>query len=184
MRFAGERPNDPEALGRVVQREPDDEDQGQAELSPSRGLADCKALREIVEADPERDEEGEALSGPQSCDGAGVELAYVRRARTETDRCACAPREPEVVVHKAHQSDRQRHRKDSREPAEVEPRSATLRLRERRLDRLDTLCEDVPKKEKEDAGRARVQERSHPSRCAAHASEGKSEEHGEPRDRA
>src|SRR5207237_1179965 len=83
---------------------------------------------------------GETLSRPQPRDGAGVELAYVRRAGTETDRRACAPREPEVVVHKAHQSDRQRHRKDSREPAEVEPRSATLRLRERRLARLDHFC--------------------------------------------
>src|SRR5438067_8327177 len=44
MRFAGEGPDDAEALRRVVEREPDDQDQGQTKLSASRGLADRETL--------------------------------------------------------------------------------------------------------------------------------------------
>src|SRR5882672_334253 len=147
-RLTREGSDDAEALGRVVQRESDDEHEGQTQLPSSGGLADRQAFREVVEADPQRDEEREPFRWPESSDRTGAKLANVRRARAETHGGASTPRQPQVVVHEAHQPEGQRHRKDKREPREVQPGAPTRhRLPECRLDRRDALGEDVPEKE-------------------------------------
>src|SRR5437762_843017 len=142
VRFTGERSHDAEALGRVVEREPNDQHECQAELSPGGRLADRQALREVVETDPEGDEEREPLRRLQTRDRTGAELANVRRTRAKTHRRASPSSKPEVVVNEAHQPDRQRRRKDNGEPPEVQPRTAARRrLRERFLDGFDPFRE-------------------------------------------
>ena len=54
---AGQRRDDAEALGGVVQREADDQHGGQGDLVAGRGLADGQALGEVVQADADRDEQ-------------------------------------------------------------------------------------------------------------------------------
>src|SRR2546427_7572957 len=120
----------------------------------------------------------------QTVNRASSKLTNVRRPRAEAQRRAGAPREPEVVVHEAHQTDRQRHRKDKREPTEMQPCAAALRSLERYLDRLDALGENVPEKEEEDSRRPGIQQRAHPGRRVTHAPERESEENGEAGDRA
>ena len=51
------------------------------------------------------------------------------------------------------------------------------------LDRLHSLCEDIPKQEEQDPRRPGIQERAHLRRGIPQAPQGKTEEHGEPRDR-
>ena len=52
---ARQRGDDREALGRVVDREADDEERAERELADRVGGADREALAEVVEADPDRD---------------------------------------------------------------------------------------------------------------------------------
>ena len=48
---------DAEALGRVVQAEPDDQDRGQRDLAARRGLTDREPLGEVVQPDPDGDQQ-------------------------------------------------------------------------------------------------------------------------------
>src|SRR5207244_3337475 len=57
--LAGERGDDPEALGRVVQTEADDQRDRERELVRRGGLADREPLGEVVQADPYGDEDRE-----------------------------------------------------------------------------------------------------------------------------
>src|SRR5882762_6605648 len=173
MRLTREGSDDAEALGRVVQRESDDEHEGQTQLPSGGGLADRQTFREVVEADPQRDEEREPFRWPETGDRTGAKLANVRRPRAETHCGAGPPREPQVVVDEAHQPEAQRHCKDDREPSEVQPGAPTRhRLPECRLDRRDALGEDVPEEEEEDSRRAGIEERAHVSRRVSHPAEG------------
>src|SRR6184192_2525091 len=90
LRLARQGPDDPEALGRVVQREPDYQHESQPKL-PARGrLADRETLGEVVETDAERDEKREPLGRPEARDGTGMELTHVCGARSESHRSARA----------------------------------------------------------------------------------------------
>src|SRR5690349_11708122 len=57
LRVTGERRDDPEALGAVVEREADDQHERQARLAERRRLADRQAFGEVVQADPGRDQQ-------------------------------------------------------------------------------------------------------------------------------
>ena len=57
--LAGHRPDDAEALGRVVQAEADDQDERERELAGGGRLADREPLAEVVQADPGGDQERE-----------------------------------------------------------------------------------------------------------------------------
>src|ERR1700694_4311805 len=104
-----------------------------------------------MKTDPQRDEEREALRRPQARDRTRVKRANVRRAGAETHGGTRAPRQPEVVVDEAHQTDGQKHRKDKSEPTKMQPRvSALRRLRERFRDWRDAFGEDIPEKEEAD----------------------------------
>src|SRR5581483_6161019 len=59
LRLARHRADDPEALGRVVQAEADDQDDREADLAGRGRLADREPLAEVVEADAGRDQERE-----------------------------------------------------------------------------------------------------------------------------
>src|SRR3954471_11511359 len=72
----GKRCDDAEALGGVVQAEPDDEQGGERDLAVGCGLADGEAFGEVVKADAERDQDCQALrrtddAGERSGLGAG-----------------------------------------------------------------------------------------------------------------
>ena len=56
-RDVAERPDDPKALGGVVQREADDQHGGQADLAGARGDADRQALGEVVQPDRRGDDQ-------------------------------------------------------------------------------------------------------------------------------
>src|SRR6185437_4120284 len=56
---AGERRADPEAFGRVVETEADDQDDREADLVRRGGLTDREALGEVVQADAGGDEDRE-----------------------------------------------------------------------------------------------------------------------------
>ena len=58
-RFFGDRGDDGEPLGRVVDRESDHEQGAERERAGGVGGADREALAEVVEADPDGDEQGE-----------------------------------------------------------------------------------------------------------------------------
>ena len=62
----GERRADPEALRRVVKREADDEDDGEADLVARGGLADREAFGEVVQPDARGDEHGEPFRGREA----------------------------------------------------------------------------------------------------------------------
>ena len=94
-----DRRDDAEALGRVVEPEPDDEQQRQADLAGRGGLPDGEALGEVVEADPERDEERESL-GPRSAERPVRAVISLIDAGARATRTA-AGGEPSVVVHEA-----------------------------------------------------------------------------------
>ena len=183
MRLAAHRSDDAEPLGRVVQRKSDDEDKGQPELASGRRLPDRQAFGEIVEADAQCDEERQPVRRREARDRSRVERADVRGTRSQT--APRAPREPKVVIHEAHQTDRQRSGEDGGEPGEVRPvPRAAGRFRQRGLDRLDPFREHVPEQEEEYAGRAGIEERPYSWRGAADPAHGQTEEDGETGDRA
>ena len=100
-RLAGERRDDPEALGRVVQAEADDQDEREADLAGRAGLADRQALGEVVQADPGRDQQRQPRATPRGdATHELLELRSRRRARAE-HRLAALALHPAVVVDEA-----------------------------------------------------------------------------------
>src|SRR6266516_939854 len=93
----GQRPDDAEALGRVVEPEPDDQQGGQRDLAAVGRLADGQALREVVQADARRDRH----AGPQR-GGPGGELGrrlggrHRPRPDAGTGLATASPHPPEV----------------------------------------------------------------------------------------
>ena len=69
---AGQRSDDPEAFGGVVQPEPDDQQQRQADLAAGGGLPDGQTFGEVVQADSDRDHQCQAAGGVHRSLGAVV----------------------------------------------------------------------------------------------------------------
>ena len=63
----GERRDDGQALGRVVDGEADDEERAERERADRVGRADRDALAEVVQADADGDEQREALTAAPAC---------------------------------------------------------------------------------------------------------------------
>ena len=68
---AAQRRDDRQALGRVVDREADDEEGAERERPGRVGGADRQALAEVVEADPDRDQQRQVgAAAPPGASGA------------------------------------------------------------------------------------------------------------------
>src|SRR5204862_419215 len=99
-------------------------------------------------------------------------------------RLAARTRHAEWILRRVPRTPRTPTSSATTEPAKVEPGSAAHGLRQRRLNRLDPLCEDVPEEKKENARCAGVQKRPHTVGCAAQTAERQAQENGEAGDRA
>ena len=86
-RDRAERADDAESLGRVVQREADDQHGREADLAGTGRHADRKALGEVVQSDRDRDHHSPAQGA--SPDGVGDRLGA--RERLHRQRCGLRP---------------------------------------------------------------------------------------------
>src|SRR6188472_86537 len=158
---AGERADDAEAFGRVVETEADDQDEGEADLTRRRRLADRQALGEVVEPDPGRDHQRERLGRRE--DPRGSRLLEGDRSPDALRAGAPAPACDQLVeVHEAHEARHEARTEKGSQPGEARPTPAVVDRggRQRRLDRLDAGGEHVPEEEEEDARRGRGQKRA------------------------
>ena len=119
---AGERSDDAEALGRVVEAEADHQSKRQTELVPTPPTARSQALREVVETNAGRDEDRKpARRGHRHDVLLDLVLGHRRGAGAEHGLAATAP-EPAVIQREAQEPDREirrveEHRKPQKAPA-------------------------------------------------------------------
>ena len=178
-------PDDAEALGGVVEAEPDHEHQSQVDRPGRRRLTDGETLGEIVEPDAGRDHHRERLRGGERVRRHLV-LGDRSGSHAEEAALAAALHDQLVEVDEAHEADEEADDEDRREADEAGPGAVVIECRsvQRGLDGLDAGREDVPEEEEQDARRRGAQERARRERHPAQTSRGQAEEDGQSGDRA
>ena len=152
--YRGHRADDAEAFGRVVQAEPDDEQQRESDLALRCRLTDREPFGEVVEPDADRDEHGESLRVAPLRHGRR-ELVDVRGAGTEP---SLASLDRAFVVDEPDQPGPEARREHGRQADEAPPAGAVvLCCKERVLDRFVRVAEHIEEQEDEDADRDGVQ---------------------------
>jgi WD40 repeat protein len=177
---AGQRRDDAEAFGGVMQAEPDDQQRGQRQLAGGRRLADREALGEVMQADPGGDHQRQPPRRGPFRHPPGRRLRPRQRPRPEAalggQRAGGRAHHPHLVGHQRPEPDRQPGG-EQRAVAE-DRRQATvgvMQVAQRGVDGLPGSREDVPHQEQQDPDRQRVQHCPHRRRRAPHPPDGQAE---------
>src|SRR5207253_1881621 len=201
--LGGQRGYDAEPLGPVVQREPDDQDGGQADLTGGGAAADGQPFAEVVQTDADRDEQRQAAGrGPPGDTPRPRHGQFLRRHRARPEPPGRRRRrrrggrrgrgdgpgpraEPALVEHQAPQADGDAEEEQGGVPGDgADPAAPVVQLAQGDVHRLEGVDQDVPDQEDQDADGEGVEELTGPGLDLAYPAERQSDQDGHPGDEA